>query len=97
MVIKITKLDRRHSGYGVWLAFVGRPPGLAGMHAFLEWREWCWAIWGSSKEINEFTRHDLFDGKHSSNPHWCWQNDQHNTRIYLKSDLEAAAFALRWA
>jgi hypothetical protein len=94
--MKITKLDRRHSGYGTWLAFVSRPFGSGGRQTFLEWREWCWATWGPSKEISEFTRLDLFDGVASSNPHWCWQNDQQNTRLYFKTDLEATMFALRW-
>jgi hypothetical protein len=94
--MKLTKLDRRHLGYPYWLMYIRKPTGRDGKRVFLEWREWCWNTWGASKEINEFNQNDLFNGTLSSNPHWCWQNDRFNTRIYLKSDVEVTLFALRW-
>lgn len=100
--VKLTKLDRRHRGYGVWTWHAVRPMQIMTLkdarNTFYAWREWCWGEWGPSKELDMFADDDLFDGRYSSNQHWCWVNDKvHGFRIYLRGDYEAAAFSLRWA
>lgn len=99
--LKVQRLDRRHSGYGVWGYHVTGSMGISTLrdcrNQFYSWREWCWTTWGPSKELDRFEADDLFDGMHSSNPHWCWVNDNiHGFRIYLKGDEEAALFTLKW-
>lgn len=98
--MKLITLDRRHSGYGVWKYYIERPyikPLEQSKVIFYLWRNWCWEQWGCSKELEEYTIVDLFDGIHCSNPKWCWTNDRsHGARIYFKDDGAAAAFTLRW-
>lgn len=97
---KLTKLDRRHTGYLLWQYYVERVytvPYREAKRLFFDWREWCWEQWGPSKELNNFEYNDLFDGMHSSNPHWCWLNDSnHRCRIYLRTEQEASMFTLKW-
>jgi hypothetical protein len=96
MVMKLRKLDRRNSGYGTWKYYVNRDYGPGKKQEFLDWREWCWENWGPSKERTEYDYNDLFDGVHCSNGRWCWENNQHVSRIYLRGDEEATMFALIW-
>lgn len=101
-----TKLDRRHKGFGDWTYLISRPvPNyikagslLESKQQFYKWREWCWSTWGSSKEIDRWledyhTRYPIFE---SQNAHWCWQNDEYESRIYLRGDPELSIFLLRW-
>lgn len=98
--LKIKKLDARYRGYPLWKYFVEPSHYTTALEMavmFYEWREWCWEIWGPSKELNEFDHNDLFNGVHCSNNHWCWTNDHiYGKRIYLKGDGEASVFTLRW-
>lgn len=98
--MKLVTLDRRHRGYGVWKYYIERPyiqPLEQSKITFYRWREWCWTQWGASKELDEYTSDDLFDGVFSSNEHWCWSNNRNRgSRIYLKNDAAATAFTLRW-
>lgn len=99
--MKLTKLDGRHTGSKIWAYYVELSFKIGDVTyrkvKFNEMREWCWDNWGPSKEMMEFDHTDLFDGVHSSNPHWCWLNDAHGRRrIYLRTDQEAEIFALRW-
>jgi hypothetical protein len=96
MAIKIKQLDRRNTGYATWKYHVARMYGLGKKQEFLEWREWCWETWGPSKEMSEYGTDDLFDGILCSNPHWCWENNEYTSRIYLRGDEEATLFSLKW-
>lgn len=99
--IKLMTLDRRHKGFTMWKYYIHRPkriPLEQSKILFYNWRNWCWSEWGPSKELEEYTTADLFDNYNSSNSHWCWTSDRNFGihRIYLRSDLEATAFALKW-
>lgn len=100
MKFKLIKLDRRHAGNALWMYYVERPytvPYQDAMKLFYDWREWCWNQWGPSKELYNFPHDDLFDGRHCSNPHWCWLTDNNKRpRIYLRTDEEASMFTLKW-
>lgn len=101
--MKLIELDRRHTGYGIWKWYVVPPRDYLtqdiSKFKFFEYREWCWSEWGPSKELDQYGYRDLFDGVISSSKHWCWSiiSKQGPYLIYLKGDLEANLFALRWA
>jgi hypothetical protein len=95
----LTKLDRRHRGYGIWkysVTWHRRVRHADGVRQFWQWREWAWNTWGPSKEVEWYSTADMFDGECSSNAHWCWQCDQWATRLFLRDDVEAELFMLRW-
>lgn len=101
------KLDKRNTGFGHWTYYINRPsrnslisyPSLyESQQIFFAWREWCWQTWGPSKELVDWledTRQTTEAVSH--NKHWCFQNDQYSTRIYLRTDKELSMFLLRWS
>ena len=93
---KLTTLDSRYSGYGTWKYQIKSLATVSKRKYFLDWRTWCWESWGPSKELVSYTQDDLYDGVHSSNSHWCWSTDRLHASIYLRSDIEATAFSLKW-
>lgn len=100
-MIKLTKLDRRNNGFNIWkyyveVKFKSVEEWKNRRIIFYQWREWCWQEWGASKELTGFNQDDLFDGNLSSNPNWCWLNKDETYRIYLRDDIRASAFMLRW-
>lgn len=102
-----TKLDRRHTGFGEWKYFIDRPPiydqgkfitAFETKQIFFMWRSWCWETWGPSKELEEWLdalRNPMLI-PFCQNQNWCWQNNSHNTRIYLRDDKELSHFLLKW-
>jgi hypothetical protein len=97
--MKLTRLDRRHTGWGEWKYSAERQYGVPLSQfkmIFWGWREWCWGTWGPSKELFDYTVSDLFDGVLSSNNHWCWNIQDQKYRIYLRGDTEAELFLLKW-
>lgn len=100
MSAKLVKLDQRHKGHSEWQYMVESRlwPSQNRVKEFCTWREWCWQQWGASKELDEFDHYDLFDGKSSSNPYWCWlgNSPNHGRRIYFRTQAEATAFSLFW-
>lgn len=99
--MKITKLDRRHAGFNHWKYHISMPYHgqiIVNKMKFLEMRVWCWDTWGPSKELDEYTASDIFDGINCSNEYWCWLSDKHGRRrIYLRDDPELEVFVLRWS
>lgn len=64
-------------------------------------REWCWETWGPSKELEDWLIDrqlaiNEMDKLVGHNVHWCWQNNQYASRIYLATDKELNWFKLRW-
>lgn len=100
---KFKKLDKRNTGWRDWKYWVEMPSeyGVSAYthhQIFHEWREWCWATWGASKELTEWMEDCHYpDQELCHNPRWCWTNDNFNTRIYLHSDAEVTHFLLRWS
>lgn len=97
--MKLKKLDRRNTGYLHWKYYAECESSESRakiMVLFYDWRAWCWEQWGASKELHGYSYYDLFDGIHSSNPHWCWLSDGYKPRIYLRGDSEASMFTLKW-
>lgn len=99
----VTTLDRRHTGFSHWKYYInkpGRPLGyIDSKQKFMEWRAWCWDMWGASKELYEYLDDIRFPTSILAchNKNWCWRNDKDVCRIYLRSDDELSYFLLRWS
>ena len=66
---------------------------------FFALREWCWETWGPSKELNDWLLARKLPDEQlvSQNQHWCWQNDEYYSRIFLRDDPDLAWLMLRWS
>lgn len=101
MNFKTTKLDLRFSGYPHWKYFVTTSTTVSyssvadRVHTFSIWREWCWNLWGSSKELELF--YYTTNPGPCHNAHWCWSSEDDRRRIYLANDEDLMEFTLRWA
>lgn len=86
MSIKVTRLDKRHTGQGRFQFYV-RATSLA---QFLEWRDWAFDTLGKGIE-RDFA---------SKRPElvWGWLSDDgHDLRIYFNTNQELNWFMLRWS
>ena len=100
----IKKLDRRHTGYGIWKYYINKRIGIGtrdnSNQEFYRWRDWCWQNWGGSKEllewISDYNKLTVIEKVSCQNPNWCWFNDRFNSRIYLRTDEELTMFILKW-
>jgi hypothetical protein len=96
MTIKVKKLDKRNTGYGKFKYAVNSTSLYA--KEFYEIRAWMWDTWGASKELKDWMldyRIVLADVG-CQNEHWCWQSDEYNRRLFLRTDKELILFRLRW-
>ena len=96
MTIKVKKLDKRNTGYGKFKYAVNSTSLYA--KEFYEIRAWMWDTWGASKELKDWMLDFRIsvDAVGCQNEHWCWQNDEYNRRLYLRTDKELVLFRLRW-
>lgn len=102
------KIDGRHSGYGQWSYYVKRPMAFSSItnrygsqQLFHSWFTWCWETWGPSKPLKlwyiDFDLNgDVYQDAVSHNEHWCWEMDDKQQRIFLRTDNEFSLFLLRW-
>ena len=85
--MKIRKLDRRCAAFGSFdfgINFVKDE-----REKFVRIREWCWATYGPSTELeNHWINTDSV---------WAWESNQWNTRLYLRGDKELGYFKLKWS
>ena len=96
MTIKVKKLDKRNTGYGKFKYAVTSTSLYA--KEFYEIRAWMWDTWCASKELKDWMldyRIALADVG-CQNEHWCWQSDEYNRRLFLRTDKELVLFRLRW-
>jgi hypothetical protein len=105
MKIIIKKTDKRHTGHPDFKFFItpieySPYRNRARQTMFFEIREWAWATWGASKEVEEWAADKIWTSPPNipkcQNEHWCWVNDNKNYRIYLAGDAELVLFKLRW-
>ena len=87
---KITKMDRRHTGHGVFSHYInynvyvrggqGAGGGVTNEINFLRARVWFWEKFGPSGELGKFGRmKDVVE----ESPLWAWQSEHHQLRIYV--------------
>lgn len=107
MTIRVTKCDRRHTGYR-YFEYIVEPKvnmtnffrnalALDRFVRFNELRNWCWQTWGSSCERSLYLRiaeHDQL--AQELNKSWSWNSDNNDLRIYLCSEKELNWLKLRW-
>jgi hypothetical protein len=82
---KITKLDRRHNGFGYFTHSINYKRGkIASINfwrdqeeTFLDHRIWCWETFGSSCELGMFPNH------HTISQSWAWDTNQKQLKLYL--------------
>jgi hypothetical protein len=88
---RLTKLDRRYNGYGVYDYVVepgwvnikrGRPA------TFIQWRAWAWETFGAGCEL-ELVK-DM-----ETKPKWAWFTEFNHLRLYLTEE-SLTLFKLRW-
>jgi hypothetical protein len=80
--VRVVKLNRNYSGYGV---FTHRVEFYGGnretkLRQWVRVRNWLWSQFGPSAE-QELARADFFDGEQ---PKWAW--DSEKSAIYLKEE-----------
>lgn len=88
---KVKKLTRQYNGHAHF-AYLIQPntfDQIASRQQLAEWREWCWATWGPSREL-------LWATTRPPVPVWAWDTEHGNRRIYLKSDAELVLFELKF-
>jgi hypothetical protein len=91
--IKLSKLDRRHTGTEHFKYRV-RIDGSRDdrVKKFLEIRQWCWDTWGASAE-RDFAVVE-------TPTHWAWHTGRdilyEPLFVYLVSDADASFFKLKW-
>jgi hypothetical protein len=93
--MKMKKLDKRMTGYGLFTHVADFTYGKEDRLKFVEARNWCQEQWGNSCEI------DLWESYHIlRNPAWCWErgefNKSYRCRIFLASEKETQWFHLKW-
>ena len=90
MKYTVTKLDRRHNGYGKFKYHIV-PKDLwksdESEDRLRTLRNWCWATFGPASELEYGVTEDV----------WGWDTSYGKKRIYLKSDEELVLFNLKFA
>lgn len=85
--MRTSKQDRRHTGHDMYkYAATFR---YAEADKFVEVRNWCWATWGPSCELE-------FMHKMPKLLPWCWISDNYRTRILFETEKEYNWFCLKW-
>jgi len=95
MKYKIVKLDKRHTGYGLFEYYIDFQTNPGGGYIdidqrrddFSTVRKWCWESWGPADEL-DFTKRRM-------TPQWAWKRDLGKANIYL-NEAGVTAYLLRW-
>ena len=94
MALQLETLDGRHSGniffkYRVWVYGPDR------IRDFINVRNWCWEVWGSSCEREDYMM-SYSDQDVVTNSQWAWHKVDRSRYIYLVNDQALAFFKLKW-
>jgi hypothetical protein len=100
--VKLVKLDKRHTAYGIMKYYVEPFDqwiyGKDGqVRQFQEWRTWCWEAFGPGVERKFVTLTHLQSNKLEAIERWCWHTEDDNMRLYFKDDETASAFSFQWS
>ena len=106
--MKVVKLDKRHTCHHVMKYYVevkhvyqlGRDEQI---QKFIEWRNWCWLVFGPGVERDWITVRPVTVGndgecKMMSNNRWSWFThvSDGEARLYFRDDETLSAFMLQW-
>lgn len=94
--MKLKKLDKRMTGFGLFTHVADFTYGKEDRRKFVEARNWCQEQWGNTCEI------DLWQSFNDlQNPAWSWErgefNKSYRCRIFLATEKEAQWFSLKWS
>lgn len=91
MNYKVKRLTRQYNGFThfKYLIQPTAPNVVITRQQLVEWREWCWTMWGPSREL-------LWAITGAPDAVWSWDTEHGHRRIYLKSDAELVLFQLKW-
>ena len=97
--MKVTTLDKRHTGYGKFKYYVDTHSGPANSVILHRWREWCWEVFGPGIELRfaiaENTMANIMGIELPSR--WAWQTEFGNFKLYFKDDETMSAFLFQWS
>jgi len=91
MTYRVKQLTRQYNGYSHFKYLI-QPTvfdQIVTRQQLVEWREWCWAMWGPGQEL-------LWSVTGTPDAVWAWDTEHGHKRIYLKSDAELVLFQLKW-
>ena len=103
--MKVTKLDRRHTSHHVMEYHVEVTLDIWGsdvrIQKFVEWRNWCWEVFGPGVERKWITLKPEPAGNNGecrmvSENRWAWHTENEEMRLYFKDDETLSAFVLKW-
>ena len=103
--MKVTKLDRRHNCHRIMKYHVETTCNIWGSderaNQFIEWRVWCWTVFGPGVETKWITVHPVDAGPDGecqmvSKNTWAWQTEHDLQRLYFRDDETLSAFMLQW-
>lgn len=106
-MIKVTKLDKRHSCYRVMKYHVEVTYDIWGsdnrIAKFKELRNWCWEVFGPGTESKWIVVRpkEVATGADQmymeSTTRWAWQTEFKEMRLYFKDDETLSAFMFQWS
>lgn len=103
--MKVTKLDRRHTCYGIMQYHVETTFDMRGsdmrIEHFKKWRNWCWEAFGPGCETKWITITPRESGNEGqcrmeSTTRWAWYTEYNEMRLYFKDDETLSAFMFQW-
>lgn len=96
--MRITKLDRRHTGYGKYAHMIEVDSVIASVQIFHTWRSWCWQTFGPGIELRY-----AMDPRSVSlvlpielPTKWAWQTEFGHIRLYFQDEATTSMFLLQW-
>ena len=100
--MKVTKLDKRHTGYGKCMYSVDAGGnGPATVVILHRWREWCWQVYGPGIELRFIASNDGYRmGKTMGidlPDRWAWQTEFGNHKLYFKDEETMSGFLFQWS
>lgn len=96
--MKLTKLDRRHTGYQLFAYYVNVEVPVGSVQILHHWRKWCWESFGPGIELRYAVDPSAeFKVLPIELPRrWAWQTEFGNKRLYFQTEAEASAFIFQW-
>jgi hypothetical protein len=99
--MKVTTLDKRHTGYGKFKYSVDCFSGHKSATVVIlhRWREWCWEVFGPGIELRfAVDSNGMAEVMGIDLPNrWAWQTEFGNHKLYFKDDETMSSFLFQWS